>query len=197
MYPETDVPPVEVDEGLLDVEIPELISERAERYSKILPEDLAWVMADSPYYKLFEEYSRLLQPSLVARIIHMLPSELKKDGVNIDALEERHFKETLDLIASERIAKEGAEEILRLFCENPSAKAEEILNRIGTGGLDQLESYIEELLSEKKEFVIERGESAFKPLMGLVMKEFRGKIDGKVIAETLQRKIGEFLENFK
>ncbi|RLI81851.1 MAG: hypothetical protein DRP01_10515, partial [Archaeoglobales archaeon] len=32
-----------------------------------------------------------------------------------------------------------------------------------------------------------------KPLMGLVMREFRGKVDGKVVAEKLMRAIEERL----
>ncbi|RLI83603.1 hypothetical protein DRP07_03190, partial [Archaeoglobales archaeon] len=50
------------------------------------------------------------------------------------------------------------------------------------------------LLLEKKDFIADKREKSFKPLMGLVMKEFRGKVDGKVIAELLQNKIREFVE---
>ena len=51
------------------------------------------------------------------------------------------------------------------------------------------------MVREKEKFIKERGEHAFKPLMGVVMKEFRGKVDGKVIAEKLKRAITEIIEN--
>jgi glutamyl-tRNA(Gln) amidotransferase subunit E len=197
MYPETDVPPVEVDDDLREVEIPELIDNRAKRYMEMgLSQDLAYVMADSPHHSLFEKYSRVLQPSLVARIIHMIPSELKKDGYNVENLSERHFEVTLKFIADGKIAKEGAENVLKIFCKKADVNEDELLSLLGTEtDTQELESFIDTLLREKGDFVKERGEGAFKPLMGLVMKEFRGKIDGKIIAETLQRSIREFLKS--
>jgi glutamyl-tRNA(Gln) amidotransferase subunit E len=199
MYPETDVPYVVVDEELLKVEIPELISERAERYMKMgLPEDLAYIIADSPFRDVFEKYSERLPPSLVARVIHLSPSELKKEGLEVDNLRKEHFETTLELIIEGKIAKEGALEVLRAFCENPVALpdevAEKITEEIGTKGENELDIFIDNLLREKADFVRERGKMAFKPLMGIVMKEFRGKIDGKVIAEKLQKAIGNFLK---
>ncbi|AGK60474.1 glutamyl-tRNA(Gln) amidotransferase subunit E [Archaeoglobus sulfaticallidus PM70-1] len=196
MYPETDVSSVVVDEELLDVEIPELIEERARRYREMgLSEDLASIIADSPYYDVFEEYSKHLAPALVARVLHLTPSELKKDGFDVSRLERMHFVVTLDLLKDGKIAKEGVYEVLKIFCSNPSASEEEIIEMVGgTEDLEKdLESFISSLITEKSDFIRERGINAFKPLMGLVMKEFRGKIDGKVIADKLKAKIEEFL----
>jgi len=194
MYPETDVPPVRITEDMLDVELPELIEDRARRYEEAgLSKDLAWVIADSPYHDLFEEYLDRLQASVIARILHIIPSELRKEGVDISRLNREHFRRTLDLIADGKIAKEGAEEVLRIMAENPDVSEEELLRKLGGSNREELEKYVDELLVEKRDLLEERGENAFKPLMGLVMKEFRGKVDGRVVAEVLKRKIREFL----
>lgn len=191
MYPETDVPPVLLTEEFLDVEIPELIVDRAKRYEKILPKDLAYVIADSEYYRLFEEFSERIQPTVVARVLHTIPAELKKDGVNIEVLDENKFRLALEMIDKGEIAKEGAEEVLKILCEKPNATKKEILNSIGK--VSDVDSFIRELVKKKEDLIREKGEHAFKPLMGLVMKEFRGKVDGKVIAEKLKKAIEEKL----
>ena len=195
MYPETDVPPVKITSELADVEIPELIDERAERYSKILPKDLAYAIADSPYYKLFEEFCKRMQPTIVARILHLIPASIKREGYNIEVLSERHFRLVLEMVASGDLAKEGAEEALKILCKNPKAGRDDIAKEIGR--VEDLDGYISKLVDEKRELIIERGSAAFKPLMGVVMKEFRGKIDGKVIAEKLKTAIEKELKKLK
>jgi glutamyl-tRNA(Gln) amidotransferase subunit E len=189
MYPETDVPPVRLTKELLDVEIPELIEDRARRYAEKfgLSYDLAYTIADSEYYRLFEEFAEKIAPTIVARVLHIIPSELKKDGYDIDVLAEKHFRTALELIADGKIAKEGAEEVLKIFCQNPNASVDEIVESLSKAG--DLDEFIAKLVEEKKDFIKERGEHAFKPLMGLVMKEFRGKVDGKVVAEKLMKAI--------
>ncbi len=195
MYPETDVPPIEITPEVAEVEIPELIDERAERYSKFLPKDLAWEIADSPYYGIFEEYLDKIQPTIIARVLHIIPAGLKKEGFNVEVLREEHFKLVLDMIANGEIAKEGAEEVLKILCSKPDARKEEIVEQISKGG--DLDEFIKKLVNEKIDLIRERKEGAFKPLMGLVMKEFRGKVDGKVVADKLMKAIRSELEKLK
>ncbi len=195
MYPETDVPPVEITDELSKVEIPELIEERAKRYAEMLPSDLAWEIADSPYYKLFEEFAEKIQPTIVARVLHIIPATLRKDGYGVEKLTEKHYRLVLEMIANGEIAKEGAEEALKILCTNPDAGKNEILAELGKA--EDVDAFIEKLVVEKRNLIVERGEAAFKPLMGLVMKEFRGKVDGKVVAEKLMKAIREELEKLK
>jgi len=58
---------------------------------------------------------------------------------------------------------------------------------------EDLDGYIRRVVEEKIDLIKERGENAFKPLMGVIMKEFRGKVDGKVVAEKLMKAIKEVL----
>ncbi|MCS7130433.1 MAG: Glu-tRNA(Gln) amidotransferase subunit GatE [Archaeoglobaceae archaeon] len=186
MYPETDVPPV-LSSEFLDVEIPELIEVRAKRYEKLLPSDLAFEIADSKYYKLFEEFCSSLSPTIVARVLHVIPKELRREGFKVDLLGEKHLRMILELIRGGEIAKEGAENALKFLIEKPNAKKEEVINAIGSKS--DLDIFIQKLVEEKKDLIAEKGENAFKPLMGIVMGEFRGKVDGKVIAEKLREAI--------
>ncbi len=193
MYPETDVPPVEITKELEDVEIPELIEDRARRYEKFLPKDLAYEIADSPYYKLFEEYCERIQPTIVARVLYEIPSHLRKEGLEVEKLNEEHYRLVLDMIANGDIAKEGAEEVLRILCKNPELGRDEILKTIGR--VEDLDVFIDRVVKEKIDLIAERKEKAFKPLMGVIMKELRGKVDGRIVAEKLRSAIERALKS--
>lgn len=194
MYPETDVPPV-LTADYLDVEIPELIDDRAKRYAKLLPYDLAYELADSKFYRLFEEFSALLPATVVARVLHVIPTELRRQNFNVDVLSEGHFRMVLELIRSGKIAKEGAENALKLLIANPRAEEGEIVAKLGSR--QDLESFLKELVEKKKDLILEKGENAFKPLMGMAMAEFRGKVDGKIVAEKLRESIKRVLAQDK
>ncbi|MFP3908487.1 MAG: Glu-tRNA(Gln) amidotransferase subunit GatE [Archaeoglobaceae archaeon] len=189
MYPETDVTPVKITGDMLEVEIPELIEDRTKRYvdKYSLSEGLAHKMASSPNFEVFEEYAERLSPTIAARVLYLAPAELRKDGVDISPLTTNHYHMVFDLIEEGKIAKEGVDEVLRLLCQRPSASKEDIIESVGK--TEDLDSFIEDLVEEKKDFIQEKGEHAFKPLMGIVMKEFRGKVDGKEIAEKLKKAI--------
>ncbi|MEM5824029.1 MAG: Glu-tRNA(Gln) amidotransferase subunit GatE [Archaeoglobaceae archaeon] len=190
MYPETDIPPV-LTANYVSVEIPELIEERAKRYAKLLPFDLAYEIADSKLYRLFEEFSASIPATVVARVLHVIPTELRRQKFNVDVLDEKHFRIVLELIRSGKIAKEGAENAIKLLIENPNAEENEIVAKLGSK--QDLDSFIEKLVESKKDLVFEKGENAFRPLMGLAMAEFRGKVDGKIVAEKLREAIKKVL----
>ncbi|MEM2726891.1 MAG: Glu-tRNA(Gln) amidotransferase subunit GatE [Archaeoglobaceae archaeon] len=194
MYPETDVPPV-TSLAYLDVEIPELIEDRAKRYAKLLPADLAFEIADSKYYRVFEEFCNSLPPTIVARVLHVIPTELRRENCNVDLLEEKHFRMVLEMIRDGEIAKEGAENALRAILEKPSASRNEL--KVALGSKSDIDSFIQRLIEEKRDLIAEKGENAFKPLMGVVMGEFRGKVDGKVIAEKLREAISKKMKELE
>jgi glutamyl-tRNA(Gln) amidotransferase subunit E len=43
-------------------------------------------------------------------------------------------------------------------------------------------------------FILERGEASLGPVMGIAMKELRGRVDGKVLSEVLSEKIQQLLK---
>jgi glutamyl-tRNA(Gln) amidotransferase subunit E len=45
------------------------------------------------------------------------------------------------------------------------------------------------ILSDRRDFVAQKGRAALGPLMGVVMAEVRGSADGKVVSEILKREI--------
>jgi len=57
-----------------------------------------------------------------------------------------------------------------------------------------VEHIIDNIISEKREYIMQRGTKAFNPIMGLIMKELRGKADGEIVSKLLKTKMNEILK---
>jgi len=200
MYPETDVPPVVVaPEYVASLALPELFDRKAVRLEEEygLNREFAGLMASSPSCQLFEEAVRSLslQPALVVRTLEMIPRELAREGVPISNLTEDRFMEALSLIAGEGLAKEGTPKLLEAMAVRPDLSAAEAARAAGLLGVGQgeVEAVVAAIVADREEFVRERGEAALGPLMGLVMKELRGKADGALVSSALRRELDRLL----
>lgn len=200
MYPETDVPSVIVTKEMLDkLVLPELFIERAERFERQygLNRELSRVMAASPNYQLFEDLvaSNDIPPSIVVRALETIPIELEREGVPVANLTERHYKDSFSMVSSGRVAKEGLVELLRALAEHPDMSADEAAVAAGLAGVDEsgVESVVHEVVISKADLVRSKGERSAGPLMGLVMKELRGRADGAMVSAILKREIQNIL----
>ncbi len=204
MYPETDVPQVEISEGHFgSIGIPELLTERAKRFESeySLHRELSEKIVYSAYLPLFEEMMQRfkdnpnISATLVVRTLTGMLPELKRDGVEIDKLEDCHFIDIFSLIADDGILKEAIDSLLRAISKEPSLSAKEAALKLGIGGIDinLVEKFIDNMIEERRDFVKEKGPAAVGPLMGVVMAEFRGKVDGKILSETLKHKVNKYI----
>jgi len=102
----------------------------------------------------------------------------------------------LALLASGRVAKEGISQILAAMAKMPDMSASEAAMKVGLVGMDDscVESLIRGIVQERAELVRERGQRALGPLMGIVMKELRGKADGAMISSILKKEVERLLE---
>jgi len=200
MYPETDVPSVAITAEMLDgLELPELFIARSERFARDygLNPELARVMAASPNYQLFEEISSRIQlsPSIVVRALETIPIELAREGVDVSVLSDDHFKEALKLVAEGRIAKEGLAELFCALAKDPERSVDDAVSASGLAGVDEAEvaRIVQAIVADRLELVHSKGERAVAPLMGLVMKELRGKVDGALVSAILKKEIQNIL----
>ena len=202
MYPETDVPSVAISEEMLaSLEMPELFADRSERFVQqySLSKEQARVMAASASYSLFEEILRdypSLSPSVVVRALESLPIELAREGVAVSNLTDQHYRECFALLSQNKVAKEGLAGLLRALAEHPEMTAEEAAGEAGLTGVDgsEVERAVQAVVAAKADLVRSKGERAVGPLMGLVMKELRGKADGGVVSAILKKEIQNILD---
>ncbi|WP_342304767.1 Glu-tRNA(Gln) amidotransferase subunit GatE [Methanolobus sp. ZRKC5] len=204
MYPETDVPQVNISGDYFDaIEIPELLTERAKRFESDfgLHKELAGKIAYSTYLPLFEEIMQMLgdndnvNATLVVRTLTGTLQELKRDGVEIDKLEDRHFIDVFRFLAEGGVAKEAIDGLIRAIAGDTGLCAKDAAAKMGLGNLDisEVENMVDKIIDQRQDFVKEKGLGAVGPLMGVVMGEMRGKVDGKVLSEMLKQKINKYI----
>ena len=63
---------------------------------------------------------------------------------------------------------------------------------ITSGNENELNAILDKIIQNNRELIKERGENAVITLMGIAMKEVRGKASGKIVNDLLRKKILEF-----
>ena len=192
MYPETDVPPVEPDPS--EVEIPELLTERVERYQEEfgLGAGLAEQVAFGRRMPLFETaVAEGIDATLAAGTLESTTTELRRDDVAVEHLTDDHLLGVLRLVDGGDLAKEGVVDVLTVLAENPDLTAEAAVEEAGLSGVDEAEvrAAVQDVVDRNEEQVEEQGMGAFSALMGEAMGALRGKADGEIVSSTLREEI--------
>ena len=194
MYPETDVPPVEPDPT--EVETPELLTEKVDRYREELGLDagLAEQIAYSRKMPLFEAaIDRGVDPTFAATLFESTLVELRRDGVAVERLTDEQLLDVLELVETGDLAKEGVSDVLSVLSDRPELDAEAAIEAAGLGGIDEddVRAVIVEVVERNESQVQSDGMAAFSGLMGECMAELRGKADGEIVSDILREEIGK------
>jgi glutamyl-tRNA(Gln) amidotransferase subunit E len=201
MYPETDVPSVVVTRDMLDsIELPELLPDRKARYMEELGlnEELAGIVV-SKHLELFELIIAEvpgIDPMLVASTLVNTLTKLRRESglthdFDIDKVEPHHYIEVFKIFVSGGAAKEVIPDLLIGIAQHPEKDVKDIAINMGLGKkrIEDIEQFVEDIIDQRIDFVRERGLGAVGPLMGEVMKELRGSVDGKKLSSLLKEKI--------
>ncbi|MEM4246972.1 MAG: Glu-tRNA(Gln) amidotransferase subunit GatE [Candidatus Woesearchaeota archaeon] len=179
MYPETDIPPITITKELLDsIELPELIEDKIKRYEKMgLAKDLAELTARSEKAGLFDKFVTEfleLKPAYIAEVLMTSAKTIKRNH-NIDiSPTEQDFIELFAALSAGQITKESVLEILK---ENkPVCKVLQKYNTLPDN----------ELRSALKKIILENKGMPFNALIGIAMKQLRGKAPGEKIVQFLK-----------
>ncbi|SDG07136.1 glutamyl-tRNA(Gln) amidotransferase subunit E [Halorubrum xinjiangense] len=194
MYPETDVPPVEPDPS--DVDRPELLDEKAERYAEEFGLDagLAEQVAFGQRFPLFETaVGHGVDPTFAASTLESTTTEIRRDGAPVEALTDDHFLDLFDLVEGGDLAKEGVPEVLTTLAEEPDLTASEAVEEAGLSGVseDEVREAVVEVVERNADQIEAEGMGAFSGLMGEAMGALRGKADGEVVSDVLREEIGK------
>jgi glutamyl-tRNA(Gln) amidotransferase subunit E len=191
MYPETDVPPV--DPGAVDVEVPELLTERVERYvDRGLDRGLAEQVAYGEYVTVFEEaLDRGIDPTLAASTLESTLTELRRDGVAVERLDGAHLLGALSAVDGGDVPSEGLTDLLAALSADPDRSVEAAIEAEGLGGVstEEVREAVVRVVERNADQVAEEGMGAFSALMGECMGELRGKADGDTVSDVLREEI--------
>ncbi|KXB04311.1 glutamyl-tRNA amidotransferase [candidate division MSBL1 archaeon SCGC-AAA382A13] len=200
MYVETDVPPVKVTEDRIREirkELPERPSEKKQRYEKEfnLSEELAKQLSISDkasfFEEIIEEYN--VDPTLVASTLEQTLAQLERENVPVENITNDSLREVFGLIEKGEISKDAVLQLLEEVGKGFDVK--EAVEKLGISKMeeDKVSKIVSEVVEEKEDLILERGETAINALMGVVMQKIGGKADGKKVHKLLEKKIKEKL----
>ncbi len=180
MYPETDVPPIIPD--VSNIQIPELISERAERYAELeLSGDIAGMLSKSNKKELFEKLVKKygnIQPAFIAETLINTPKELKtRMQLDPEKIAEEHINYVLKFLDEGKIAKEA---VFEIFVEIAKGRDKDVAKKYFLLTDKELEKEIRKIIEENKN-------RPLNALIGKIMGQLRGRADGKKIVEIVNK----------
>ncbi|MBD3259933.1 Glu-tRNA(Gln) amidotransferase subunit GatE [Candidatus Woesearchaeota archaeon] len=188
MYPETDIAPITPD--LSSVEKVELIEEKAERIEKLgVGKDLAKLisrehMADL-FFEFVEKYKNVKAAFIAETILPTLKELKRKHKVDIDKIEKEHLEKIFEALDKGKIGKDSVVDILKKIPEIKKLKdLENIIEQFVLISDEELEKGIKRIIEENKS-------NTFGALMGMAMKKFKGKAEGKKISEILKKLLNQ------
>ena len=202
MYPETDIPTVKVsDKELAEAtsNIPksweESIRELEEKYK--INNQLAEQIFDSEYFGIFEKICSKKQnsPNFVVSILCSTITNLERSGLDSSLLNDEQITNTFELLEQEKINKES---IQIIFEQIMSKKANDVLQALENASItqlteDELDKILDSIVQNNVDKIKQEQMRALSGLMGIAMKEVRGKASGKIINQKLKEKIQKIL----
>jgi len=202
MYPETDIPTVKVTNNELNKarsNIPksweDSIKELEEKYE--INNQLAEQIFDSEYFEIFEQICSQKQnsPNFVVSILCSTITNLERSGLDSSLLNNEQIIKTFELLEQEQINKES---IQIIFEQIMSKKASDVLQALENASIiqlteDELDKILDKIIQDNRDKIKQEQKRALSGIMGIAMKEVRGKASGKIINEKLKEKIQNFL----
>jgi glutamyl-tRNA(Gln) amidotransferase subunit E len=199
MYPETDIPPVPITRDRLErirASLPEMPDQKIARLINQyrLNKKLAEQLVNSDFALLFEEIAQEVKvpTSVIAATLTETMKSLERDGIEVENLTDEQLKMTFKLVDQNLVAKESLPDILTWLAKHANSSPEQAIEALGLKMLSrsQLETIIAEILGKNPNLIQERSPNALASLMGIVMREVRGKADARVVNEILREKLG-------
>lgn len=202
MYPETDIPPMQITEEhvkQISLQLPELPEQKLQRLIKEyeLNDKLARQILNSEYGELFEvvvKESRVSATTVAAFMTETMKA-LKRDGVPVERITEAQIRDIFKHVASGQVAREAVSEIVAWLAQHEGSTVVEAVDSSGLKMLskEELDKTVENVIQTHRRLIEERGLDAYGALIGLVMKEVRGRANAALVTELVKQR----LENAK
>ena len=202
MYPETDIPPIVVTNDEIHTvqkNIPkswnESLLDLQKKYD--LNPQLAEQIFDSVYLELFEEICKdeKSSPNFVASTFCSTIRNLERKGLDASLLKSEEITKSFDFLNQDKLSKESIEIIFEQIMSGKALSVEDAIQKASLSTLtdEELEESCNKIIEKNFQIIDSQGERAIGPLMGIVMKQTRGKASGEKVNLLLQKKIKEYL----
>ncbi len=190
MYPDTDLPPLEITEERIErlrAGVPEPVWERENKYRKMgLPEHLVSIVAASPRAPVFEKLVRKYRVSSVqiARLLFERTVFWRRKGLPVERLNEAVWEAFFSAVEKNPALLENHDRIFTAYLqENTARPFVRILEEYSLPPVTlwEVKTSIHRLLKQS-DHSFREPEKQFRYLMRQVMEPVRGKIPGKEVS---------------
>ncbi|MCL1978087.1 MAG: Glu-tRNA(Gln) amidotransferase subunit GatE [Candidatus Bathyarchaeota archaeon] len=198
MYPETDIPAQTITAELIKdicANLPEPAEKKLARLMKqyTLNEKLSKQIIDSECAMLFEDIVKEtgVAASTVAAFLTETVKSLKRDGIAVENISEYQIKALFTAVGLGTLAKEAAAEVFSWLTKNEDKTVQDAITTLGLKMFTEteLEPIVDRIIAASKPTIEKNGKGAFGMLMGVVMKEVRGKATPELVSKILKQKL--------
>ncbi len=182
MYPETDLPLLKISRDFINSAKKDLPKLRKDIESDLkkqgLDQEMMKLLLKQNKLKQFKELLNLVNnPKLIAKMILIYPKEISKhlkiDLKKVEKKLEDEFSNVLNKLRKKEILESQIKFALEKIVKGEKIKFEKV-------DLNVVEEKISNLVKEKPGL-------SEKAYMGLIMKEFKGKVDGREVMEMIKK----------
>ena len=198
MYPETDIPPTLITSEFVEkirLNLPESAEKKLQRLmaQHCLNEKLGKQIVDSEYNSLFENVVKESKVSATTVAVFLTESlkALKRDGVQIENVTQEQIKEIFKTLGSGALAKEALADTFTWLSKNEGKNLHDAMDALGLKmySQEELERLVDKVIAENHQSIEKLGKNAFGMIMGLVMKEARGKTSPETVSQLIKQKL--------
>ena len=203
MYPETDIPPIQITEDYIkkiSSQLPELPKQKLKRLMEEykLNRKLARQVLDSKHSELFETIvnESKVSSTIVAAFLTETLKALERDSVQVDKVSESQIREVFSKMSSGELTKEALQDVIIWLSKHENKSVQEAIKSLGLKVIseNELKGFVEKVIEDNKSLIRERGENSFGILMSIIMKELRGRVDATLTNKVLKEKLKEFVK---
>jgi len=203
-FPEPDLPPIVITEAMLEraqAALPGLPQAREQRYIEHLslsPESarlFAWRAELAEYFDSVCASAESLKPQIAANWVTELQGRLGDQEAEDSKVSPAALSQLASLVEASTITQGSAKQLLDALVAN-GGEPSEIVAAQGleaVGGADELAPIVAAALEANPELTARLREGDMKPIgviIGEVMKETRGRADGKEVTALVREQLG-------
>ena len=115
---------------------------------------------------------------------------------NLSKLTSDHIHKSFELLKENKITKESIEIIFENIMSKNAKSVEDAIKMASLTSVDEneLNKIIENIIQKNSNLIKNQGSRSIGALMGIAMKDVRGKVSGEQINKLLKNKIQKYLD---